>query len=318
MALMISGITWILSYRCNLNCRHCFFDVNGALRILDYDLAAKALASLEQPEPLAWQHVSGGEPLLFRKELYRLLEVIQKHGSKSVGIASNGFWGESNQLAQQIVAQLKQCGVNGICLSVDDYHQQQLPINFVRTAAEQIAEQGLKQHSYVVSCHPEGITPSVELDDFALPVALVPVRRIGKGIAVSEDAETGQAKNLPDSHCRDLCCCLGETTPFEPQMVWIDPYGNVMICYGLIVGNLHERSLGEILRDYSVNQSPLLRTLAEQGPVGLYRMAVDKGWQPSGNFADECALCWQARYFLRGTYPDKLGPDECYPQAAGC
>ena len=317
MALVISGITWILSYRCNLNCRHCFFDVNGALRILGHDLARTALASLELSEPLAWQHVSGGEPLLFREELYRLLEVIQKHGSKSVGIASNGFWGESTQLAQQTVAQLKQRGVNGICLSVDDYHQEQLPINFVRTAAEQVAEQGLKQHSYVVSCHPEETTPSIELDSFALPLANVPVRKIGKGVAVSEGVETGQTNKIPDSPCRELCCCLGETTPFEPQMVWIDPYGSVMICYGLIVGNLHERSLGEILKDYSANRSPLLKTLTEEGPVGLYRLAVDEGWQPEANFTDECSLCWQARCFLRSIYPDELGPDECYPQSAG-
>ena len=51
MALTISGITWILSYRCNLNCQHCFFDVNGPMNVLDHDLAREALASLEQTYP---------------------------------------------------------------------------------------------------------------------------------------------------------------------------------------------------------------------------------------------------------------------------
>ena len=60
-------------------------------------------------------------------------------------------------------------------------------------------------------------------------------------------------------------------------MVWIDPYGNVMICYGLIIGNLKDRSLGDVLRDYSVSQSPLLMVLAEEGPAGLYRRAVAEG-----------------------------------------
>ena len=156
MSLAISGITWILSYRCNLNCAHCFFDVQGDLRLLDHELAREALASLEQVEPLAWQHVSGGEPLLFEAELHRLLEVIQEHGSKTVGIATNGFWGDSEQRA-------------------------------------------------------------------------------------------------------------------------------------------------------------------EQGPIGLYRLAVTKGWQPEKNFADECALCWQSRYFLRKSLFERLGseilgPDECYPE----
>jgi hypothetical protein len=96
-------------------------------------------------------------------------------------------------------------------------------------------------------------------------------------------------------------------------MVWIDPYGNVMICYGLIIGNLHADSLADILENYSVRQSPLLESLAEQGPIGLYRLALEAGWQPEGPFTDECDLCWQARYALRGSFSDTLGPDECYP-----
>ncbi len=103
--MVISGITWILSYRCNLNCQHCFFDVDGQLAVLDSRLASEALASLEQPVPLAWQHVSGGEPLLFEKELHQLLEVIQAYGTQAVGIATNGFWGDTQPRAQQTVAQ---------------------------------------------------------------------------------------------------------------------------------------------------------------------------------------------------------------------
>ncbi len=312
MPLVLSGITWILSYRCNLNCRHCFFDVNGDLRILDPGLAAKALASLDQNEPLAWQHVSGGEPLLFREELFRLLEVIQTHGSKTVGIASNGFWGDSVQHARQTVSQLKQRGVKGVCLSADGYHQCQLPLDHVRTAAEQVAALGLHKHSFVVCCVQEESSPPHSAENFALPLAKVSVRKIGKGSALKPDGTTCD-KQIPDAPCSNLCCCLGEMSPFEPQMVWIDPYGNVLLCYGLIIGNLHERSLGDICRDYSVNQSPLLEILAEQGPMGLYRLATANGWQPSGGFADECELCWQARYFLRSSWPGILGPDECYP-----
>lgn len=315
MGLVLSGITWILSYRCNLNCRHCFFDVAGPLEVLDHDLARKALASLSQPEPLAWQHVSGGEPLLFEQELYRLLEVIQASGSKTVGIASNGFWGDKQQRAKQIVERLKERGVNGVCLSADSYHQQQVPLESIRTAAEQVFEQGLGKHSFVVSCSFEGQGDAVEREPFALPLAPIKVRRIGKGSSFAARGMVHNGHAVPDAPCRNLCSCLGETSPFEPQMVWIDPYANVMICYGLVIGNLHANSLAEILARYSVAQSPLLEILAGQGPAGLYRLALDQGWRPEGGFADECDLCWQVRYALRAVFPEALGPDECYPKA---
>lgn len=313
MALAISGITWIISYRCNLNCQHCFFDVKGPLNVLSHDLVREALNSLEQSEPLAWQHVSGGEPLLFEDELHRLLEVIQEHGSKTVGIASNGFWGETQQRAQQTVEQLKTRGVNGVCLSADSYHQKQVPIAHLHTAAEQVSVQGLGKHSFVVCCYPDGEDPPDEAEVFAIPFAPIPIRKIGKGSTLAVKNKADQEQRIPESPCRNLCCCLGETSPFEPQMVWIDPYGNVMICYGLIIGNLKDRSLGDVLRDYSVSQSPLLMVLAEEGPAGLYRRAVAEGCQPEGPFADECELCWQSRYVLRDAFPDSLGPDECYP-----
>lgn len=315
MGLVLSGITWILSYRCNLSCKHCFFDVDGPSQVLSHELAGKALASLTQPVPLAWQHVSGGEPLLFEAELHRLLEVIQDYGSKTVGIASNGFWGATQHRARQTVEELKQRGVNGVCLSVDDYHQEQVPLAHVRVAAEQVAKHNMGKHSFVVCCYPEGGAKPVEPEGFAIPFAPVPIRKIGKGCSVAAGDRQNRAPLIPDSPCRNLCCCLGETSPFAPQMVWIDPYGNVMICYGLIIGNLHERSLGELVRDYTTSQSPLLQALAEDGPVGLYRLAFDEGWRPKQAFADECDLCWQARKFLRDGYPVELGPDECYPDA---
>jgi hypothetical protein len=313
VGLVISGITWILSYRCNLNCRHCFFDVDGPLQTLDPAMARKALASLSQPEPLAWQHVSGGEPLLFEEELHRLLEVIQASGSTTLGIATNGFWGDSPQRAKQTVEQLKQRGVNGVCLSADDYHQQHIPLEYIHTAAEQVFAQGLGKHSFVVRCYSEGEELAIESEPFAIPLAPIPVRKIGKGSSPSLGTLSGHEQGLPGSPCRSLCCCLGETSPFKPQMVWIDPYGNVMICYGLIIGNLNADSLGDILDNYSVSQASLLDALAEEGPIGLYRLALEVGCPPEGPFADECDLCWQARYALRGSFPDILGPDECYP-----
>lgn len=314
MPLVISGITWILSYRCNLNCSHCFFDVNGPPQILDSGLAQKALSSLNQSEPLDWQHVSGGEPLLFEKELHCLLEVIQASGSRAIGIASNGFWGDSKSRAKKTVALLKERGVSGVCLSADSYHQQQIPLNYIRTSAEQVFEQGLGNHSFVVSCYPAEEEPPVECEPFAVPFAPIPVRKIGKGHSLAVGTDPDCEQKLPASPCRNLCCCLGETSPFEPKMVWIDPYGNVMICYGLIIGNLNANSLSEILEGYSIRQSPLLETLAEEGPIGLYRLAQGQGWQPNGPFADECDLCWQARNALRGDFTDTLGPDECYPE----
>jgi hypothetical protein len=50
--------------------------------------------------------------------------------------------------------------------------------------------------------------------------------------------------------------------------------------------------------------------LARQGPVGLAKLAQDKGFKPAAQYADKCHLCWNVRRFLfhSGLHHDELGP----------
>ena len=330
----IQGIAAIVTYRCNLSCSHCFFDGRNSEARLSPEMLGKALQS--GPSALSWLHFTGGEPLLDPEHLIALLREARKSYHGDIGIASNGYWGRDPDRARELVRRLKDLGVNGISLSVDVFHQPLVSLQAVRAAAEAVAAAGLKRHSWLVAClrgdeDPENegsnrrtLAMARRLSEISgLPVAETTVRAIGRGAGsdrggvranIPGSTEGDVPANIPQGSCRDLACCLGESGPFDPRMIWIDPYGNVMICYGLTIGSLQRGTLTEILADYYPRSHPLLRSLAEQGPKGLYALAEELGVSPgSGPFYGECDLCFRSRRALRRDFPEILSPRECYP-----
>jgi hypothetical protein len=185
-----------------------------------------------------------------------------------------------------------------------------------------VKESNLKIHSYVMGARLQnGVERADEINTITeeiaakvdhgrgLPYAKAYERSIGKGCLINKPKKKG----IPQGKCTELNTCLGERSPFNPAMVWIDPYGNVMICYGIIIGNLYQNTLNKILNNYSADNYPLLRELAKDGPKALHHVAEKNKLKMSEYYYDECDVCYQSRSALRSLFPKVLGPAECYP-----
>ena len=284
-------------------------------------MAGEALQSLRSP--LDWLHMTGGEPLLTRSEFFEVLRAVHPYHHGNMGVATNGFWATSEEQALATVLEMKSLGVDGISLSVDRFHQQAVPLDRIKHAASAIAEAGMADHCWIVTsllcdgaAGADGLNASSlemarEISEISgIPVAETEVRSIGRG----SEASALDGDEMPRGPCRDLACCLGETGPFDPRMIWIDPLGNVFICYGITIGSLEKKPLQVILDEYDYKHNPILSVLADSGPKGLFHLCADFGVAPEApGFRDECDLCFQARKALRPHFPQILAPEQCYP-----
>lgn len=320
MITNITGITWITTYNCNIACDHCFFDSQGNNKYMDPKLIDAVFKDFIPGENMYWQHLSGGEIFLKPDQLIKILEKINNHFKGNIGISTNGFWATDYEKASSFVKKLINYGVNGIAVSADHFHQKHLSLEGPKNLIRIIKSEGINTHSYIMGARlSERVDRSEEINSkseqiarnteqgLGVPFALAYERSIGKGSNIN----VPKRNELPKGKCTEINTCLGNRSPFNPAMVWIDPYGNVMICYGIIIGNVYKESFNNILEKYDTKNLPVIHALAKNGPMALYNL-VDKKIT-STRFFDECDLCYLSRKLLRSDYPEIFGPDECYP-----
>lgn len=270
---------------------------------------------------MTWVHVSGGEILINQTKCFELLETIHSYFKKNIGISTNAFWATHSNITHTIVQKLIHLGVTGIAISADYFHLPYIPLSRPRKAVQSIVEQGLKTHCYIMGARcksdilnhneinsiSEHIAKQVQ-NKTAMPLAPTHIRSIGLGRYIN----TPKKNTIPQGGCTELSECLGKRGPMNPSMVWVDCYGNVMLCYGIIIGNVYTTPFAEIIQSYTPKQHRIASIIAEKGPKGLYELAQSLHLETPQEFYDECDLCFSCRQLLQKHY-NELGPTECYP-----
>jgi hypothetical protein len=95
----------------------------------------------------------------------------------------------------------------------------------------------------------------------------------------------------------------------QPGRVHLDPFGNVHVCQGIVIGNLFETTLKEICERYDPDSHPICGPLLKGGPLTLMK-SYNLKHEPT--YADACHMCYEARTVLRNRFPEVLTPDQMY------
>lgn len=260
----LSGITFIASYNCNAHCRHCFFDTSAAYSYMSPEIIERVYEDRSVLKKMFWNHISGGEVMLEPDSLYDIIRKIRTHFSGDIGISTNGFWANSPEIAERRIQELKDAGVSGIAVSSDTFHDEFIPCQNVANVVHALSQSGLTRHSYIMSTvcnndvlHAQGYNLLSEklaqkvTGDYPIPFAKPAIRSIGKGSLLNLPKKKIFSKHAA---CTELSECLGKRGPFNPAMVYVDVYGNIMICYGIIIGNIFKTPFAQIISNFSVNQ----------------------------------------------------------------
>jgi len=315
----LKGLDILLTYECTGRCPHCCYRAgpgeNQTMSLAELETCLTAVAD----QPLEGILLFGGEPFV----CYDLLKagVAMAAQLSYVYVFTNGSWATDLDTARELLAGLQQEGLDYIMFSVDAFHQTRVPIERVATGLRAARELGYGAVEIDNRClgEPGTDNPSnrrtgeimarlAELCDLGgVKIHQGPARIVGRAAdALSQVAPRSAPTSrcpLPDYLGGDLCA---------PNGIEIHPGGWVNFCAGLALGNMEQRPLGEILAGYDPDAHPIIRVLAEGGPLGLLRLAEEHGYKPDGEFADGCHLCYEVRDFLHPHYPDHLAPARVY------
>lgn len=295
--MKLTGLHFLLTYQCNLECDHCFaWGSPSQTGVMTLNDIRRFLQQAKETGTVTSVYFEGGEPFLYYATLLEGVRMARRMGF-SVGIVSNAFWATSPQDALAALRPFKKW-LNNISVSSDLFHYNEPISRQARHAAEAAETFGISVGTISVA-RPE--EPDVAAASGQLPEGLSGVMYRGR----AAEKLASRVKQFPWEQFNE---CPHENLR-EPGRVHLDPFGNLHICQGLVIGNLFTRSLKEICETYDPDAHPIVGPLLAGGPAELVRRYH---LEHADAYADACHLCYESRRALRARFPDLLGPDGMY------
>lgn len=297
---MLSGIHFLLTYTCNLECDHCFlycgpnargtFTLKQIKEVLEQ---AIAIGTIE------WIYFEGGEPLLYYPLMLEGIRIARDMGFKT-GVVTNAYMATSDKDAELWLKPLSELEISNVSISDDPFHCEDKNNNSAKRALDAAKRLGIPVASITIK------EPTIEKSEKNGPEKGSPV--VGGGAMFKGRAVEKLTEGLPRRCWQDLTECPHEDLK-DPARIHVDSYGNVHLCQGLSLGNMWQTSLSVLVKTYNANSHPICGPLLKGGPALLvkeYDVEYDE------KYVDECHLCYLTRLALIDKFPEYLAPRQTY------
>lgn len=244
--------------------------------------------------------ITGGEPFLFLELLKKIISFAANRGLGTECV-TNSFWAKTELSAINVLKDLRSAGLNVIDISVDDFHQSQIPFERIRhcfNAAKRIGLNifimctvsrfsKLRLKNVVKLLNDDGI---YILNGETLPKILPAKLAVESGFL-----PVGRGSRIPENELMIGSGSLDGPCKFILNDIAITPSGTVLPCCsaaGLVnrmeIGNTHRKRLGTIIRE-AYGRS-IIKMLIEKGPKALQE-SIDA--KPHKNYVNKCHLCYE-------------------------
>ncbi len=316
----------MLTWWCNARCASCYLACSPAgVLTIDVPRMFDIWSQLVEFSPHGCRvHLTGGEPL---GDWDGLIELARQAQREKIGplqkVETNAFWATDEDVVRRRVSALDEAGMETFSISADPYHQQFVPIARVRRAADVARELlgpsrvQVRWEDWLADGVDTAEMPPARRDALFARYAIAGRDRLN-GRAAERLADLSQRK--PWTDFADSCC---RETLLRGKQIHVGPDGTILpgTCAGITLGRADgpdgiARAWTALNDDHA--DRPIVGVLAEQGPAGLARVAMDAGFVPeSAGYAGKCHLCWEVRRFLaeRGGHEGELGPRRVYTDA---
>ena len=296
----LSGIHFLLTYRCTFECDHCFlYSGPFSQGTFTLDLLRKVFGEIEKMETVEWIYFEGGEPFLYYPVMLEGLRIARNMGKKT-GLVTNAFWATAVEDAGLWLKPISALEVSDLSLSDDEFHGEDSEESTASAALIAASMLGLPvdriciEKPFVDTMYDEG-------RDKGAPV-------IGGSVKMRGRAVEKLAEGLPRRRWEGFTECPYEDLA-DPKRVHLDAFGNVHLCQGLSMGNMWEIPLSVLVKEYDPATHPIAEPLIRGGPAML---SEQYSLPREDTYIDACHFCYLTRKSLIDRYPQYLGPRQVY------
>jgi hypothetical protein len=245
----------------------------------------------------------GGEPMLFPDVVYAIHREALRVGIPRRELITNGSWSNRREVIKQMASSLSDSGVNEVDFSVDCFHQEYVPIQRVREAAQALLRTGIRRiewnpcwlisqdHGNEYNARTKAILK--ELSNLPIELGEANVMR-PEGRAIKDLKNFFQRKTaLPEGKCGQI----SYTEKLDcVRCISIEPDGRVDVCNQFHIGNASQTDIVELLENYDPYKIPEAKAIIEGGMEGLLNWAKKKGILPDPRgYYSICDMCTSIR-----------------------
>jgi hypothetical protein len=244
----INELDLLLTYKCNLECDHCFVfgspDARGAMKIADI---RKILKEAKKIESIDWIYIEGGEPVLYCQILLWGLREARKQGFKT-GFITNAYWATSIEDAKEWLKPVSGIGISNVIISDDLFHHGK-------------EEENLSKHAFQAAKELRVPVSNISIEQPKEYMA----RKGWKGRPVTGGAVLFKGRpveklveGLPRKPWEKFDKCLDEDFSNQKR-VHIDPFGYVHLCQGITMGNMNKTPLHRLFEQFDPYKHPICK-----------------------------------------------------------
>ena len=307
------------NYRCTAACRHCLYSCSPN-RADGYitKTTAEAVCLLLREAGCISIHIGGGEPFLDFDGLLMLVKTVADAGIKVEYIETNAFWAGDRQQAENRLRGLARLGADTLCISIDPFHAEYVPVDLPLSLAEICRGVGFgyflwQERFYPILSRMDGSRAHTrsELEKLISPRYIIEAAR-GYGLqvggrAISIEAEYSECLPVDAVVSNRPCSKLLSGDHFH-----VDLHGRYIPpgCTGIAI------PLEYAVRGIPNIEYPVFETLLNGGTAGLMGYAENLGFvaDPLG-YPSSCTLCFHVRRWLCENSPSPELDYEHYLEA---
>lgn len=240
----LNRIEFVVTMACTGKCKHCSQGEHKSSDSIDKTLASDAVRKIAQEYHIDSVMTFGGEPLLCADAVCEIHKTATEMNIAKRQLITNGYFSKNFDKIRLTADRLAESGINEILLSVDAFHQETIPLEYVKAFAEAVKTTDIDikvQPAWLVS--KDDSNPYNEKTRELLAVFNEIGIETGEGNVIFP---AGNAVKYLGDYLKPMA---ENENPY-----WEDPADVHAICFsanGDILGsNIYKKDIGEILASY--------------------------------------------------------------------
>lgn len=140
----LNRIEFVVTTACTGRCKHCSQGEHRNNERLDKALAADAVRRISKEYSIESVMTFGGEPLLCPETVCEIHKAAKEMDIPQRQLITNGYFSKNYERIKTVANEIIKSGVNEILLSVDAFHQETIPLEYVKAFANAVNFSGVK------------------------------------------------------------------------------------------------------------------------------------------------------------------------------